>query len=77
MSAWGSDFQLGHQSREKGNRVAWLRHLTPVATSSLDTLNRTLWAWVEGEFHLSPHRDLDGRTPLDQWALAGHNPALP
>ena len=58
-------------------RAAWLRHLTPEATTSLDTLNRTLWAWVEGEYHQSPHRGLDGRTPLDQWALAGHNVRYP
>ena len=37
-------------------RAAWLAHLTAEATESLDTLNRTLWAWVEGEYHLSPHR---------------------
>ena len=58
-------------------RAAWLRHLTPAATASLETLNRTLWAWVEGEYHLSPHRGLDGRTPLDQWALAGHDVRYP
>ena len=58
-------------------RAAWLRHLTPAATESLETLNRTLWAWVEGEYHLSPHRGLDGRTPLDQWALAGSNVRYP
>ncbi|TGG94389.1 MAG: IS481 family transposase, partial [Aphanocapsa feldmannii 277cV] len=49
-------------------RAAWLAHLSAEATESLETLNRTLWAWVEGEYHLSPHRGLDGRTPLDQWA---------
>ena len=58
-------------------RAAWLRHLTAAATESLETLNRTLWAWVEGEYHLSPHRGLDGRTPLDQWALAGANVRYP
>ena len=58
-------------------RAAWLRHLTAEATASLDTLNRTLWAWVEGEYHQSPHRGLDGRTPLDQWALAGHDVRYP
>ena len=58
-------------------RAAWLAHLTAEATESLDTLNRTLWAWVEGEYHLSPHRGLDGRTPLDQWALAGHDVRYP
>ena len=58
-------------------RAAWLAHLTAEATESLETLNRTLWAWVEGEYHQSPHRGLDGRTPLDQWALAGHNVRYP
>ena len=58
-------------------RAAVLAHLTPAATASLETLNRTLWAWVEGEYHLSPHRGLDGRTPLDQWALAGSNVRYP
>ena len=58
-------------------RAAVLAHLTAAATESLETLNRTLWAWVEGEYHQSPHRGLDGRTPLDQWALAGHNVRYP
>ena len=58
-------------------RAGWLSHLTAQATTSLDTLNRTLWAWVEGEYHRSPHRGLDGRTPLDQWALAGHDVRYP
>ncbi len=58
-------------------RAAWLAHLTAEATESLETLNRTLWAWVEGEYHHSPHRGLDGRTPLDQWALAGHDVRFP
>ena len=58
-------------------RAAWLAHLTAEATESLQTLNRTLWAWVEGEYHLSPHRGLNGRTPLDQWALAGHDVRYP
>ena len=46
-------------------RAAWLRHLTAEATSSLDTLNRTLWAWVEGEYHRSP----DPGTDLDDLFL--------
>ena len=40
-------------------------------TDSLQTLNRSLWAWIEGEYHNTPHRGLEGRTPLEQWALAG------
>ena len=58
-------------------RAAGLAHLTAEATESLHTLNRTVWAWVEGEYPLSPHRGLDGRTPLDPWALAGHNVRSP
>jgi hypothetical protein len=34
----------------------------------LDTLNRKLWAWIEGEYHHAPHRGLGGETPLDRWA---------
>ena len=37
---------------------------------SLQTLNRSLWAWIEGEYHNTPHRGIEGRTPLEQWALA-------
>ena len=39
--------------------------------------NRSLLAWVEGEYHQSPHRGLDGRTPLEQWALAGEDVRYP
>nr|VFK63527.1 MAG: hypothetical protein BECKTUN1418F_GA0071002_13862 [Candidatus Kentron sp. TUN] len=27
-------------------------------------MNRRLWAWVEGEYHQTPHHGLDGVTPL-------------
>ena len=52
-------------------RAGWLAHLEPEALDSLEALNRSLWAWIEGEYHNSPHRGLDGRTPLEQWALVG------
>ena len=58
-------------------RAAWLSRLDNAATESLEALNRRLWAFVEGEYHRSPHRGLDGRTPLDQWALAGENVRYP
>ena len=58
-------------------RAAWLERLDADATSNLEALNRSLWAWVEGEYHQSPHRGLDGRTPLEQWALAGENVRYP
>jgi hypothetical protein len=30
-------------------------------------LNRLLFAWIEGEYHLRPHRGLAGEKPLDRW----------
>ena len=39
----------------------------------LETLNSRLWAWIEGEYHRTPHRGLDGMTPLDKWAASSDN----
>ena len=58
-------------------RAAWLSRLDDEATSSLDALNRSLWAWLEGEYHQTPHRGLEGRTPFDQWATAAHSVRYP
>ena len=66
-----------HQPQGRGKQERWFRtvraqflpRLTPADTASLEALNRRLWAWVEGEYHQSPHAGLEGRTPLDQWAL--------
>ena len=49
-------------------RQRFLPNLDPADTDSLDTLNRRLAAWVEGEYHHSPHRGLGGMTPADKWA---------
>ena len=51
-------------------RGGWLNHLDAQTLDSLQSLNRSLWAWVEGEYHHTPHRGIEGRTPLEQWALA-------
>ena len=51
-------------------RGSWLNHLDAQTLDSLQSLNRSLWAWVEGEYHNTPHRGIEGRTPLEQWALA-------
>ena len=67
-----------HQPAGKGKierffrtvRGQLLSSLTPPDTASLEALNRRLWAYLEGEYHQSPHRGLDGRTPLEQWALS-------
>jgi hypothetical protein len=50
--------------------------LDPADLLSLDALNRRLWAWVESEYHMSPHKGLDGMTPLDRWMMAAHDVRL-
>jgi putative transposase len=65
-----------HQPQGKGKQERWFRTvrsqllptLGPDDLRSLEALNRRLWAWVEGEYHHSPHRGLDGETPLERWA---------
>lgn len=67
-----------YQPQAKGKQERWFRtlrmQLLPTLTAadlgSLDALNRRLWAWVEGEYHTSPHRGLDGMAPLERWAMA-------
>lgn len=54
-----------------------LTRLRPEDTSSLGALNRRLWAWVEGEYHHSPHRGLEGETPLERWAQTGEGVRFP
>ena len=51
-------------------RAGWLGRVEAAERETLETLNRSLWAWIEGEYHNTPHRGLEGRTPLEQWALA-------
>lgn len=74
-----------HQPQGKGKIERWFRtvraqlisHLSAADTESLDTLNRRLWAFIEGEYHQTPHRGLDGKTPLEQWALVGDQVRFP
>ena len=59
-------------------RAGWLRHLGDDVLDNLQTLNSSLWAWIEGEYHNSPHRGQEeGRTPLEQWALASADVRYP
>jgi len=68
-----------HQPQGKGKierffrtlRAAFLTQLTAADTVHLAALNRRLWGFIEGEYHHTPHRGLDGKTPLEQWALVG------
>lgn len=74
-----------YQPQSKGKQERWFRtlrsqllvRLTAEDTAGLDALNRRLWAWVEGEYHHTPHRGLDGQTPLDRWAQDGDEVRYP
>ena len=65
-----------YQPQSKGKQERWFRTvrmqllptLTEADTKSLEALNRRLWAYVESEYHQTPHRGLDGETPFDRWA---------
>lgn len=48
-------------------RSAFLPHVTETHLADLAALNRVFWAWLEGEYHQSSHRGLDGRTPLERF----------
>lgn len=73
-----------YQPQSKGKQERFFRTvrsqllatLSEADTASLDSLNRRLWAWVEGEYHQNPHRGLDGQTPLDHWAMSERPPRL-
>ena len=73
-----------HQPQGRGKQERWFRtvraqfltRLTPADTESLEALNRRLWTWVEGEYHQTPHAGLQGRTPLEQWALCAQEVRL-
>jgi len=58
-------------------RLQLLPTLQPENRRSLEAINRHLWAWVEGEYHRSPHRGLDGETPADRWAMHSDEVRLP
>lgn len=74
-----------YQPQGKGKMERWFRtcrlQLLPTLTaadlSSLDTLNRRLWTYVEAEYHQAPHKGLDGKTPFDAWAMASSNVSMP
>ena len=48
-------------------RRSFLKRIDSNRLPSLEELNRLLFAWVEGEYHIEPHRGLDGQRPLDRW----------
>jgi len=58
-------------------RAQLLTRLTSEDTASLEALNRRLQVWLQGEYHHTPHRGLEGKTPLEQWALTGESVRFP
>ena len=51
-------------------RSQLLRPLENPEKLDLEQLNRLLGAWLEGEYHQTPHHGLEAdRSPQDQWAL--------
>lgn len=58
-------------------RMQLLPALSSADTANIDALNRRLWTFIESEYHLRPHKGLDGETPLDKWALASDEVRLP
>ena len=58
-------------------RTQLLTRLIPQDTQSLEALNRRLWAWVEGEYHHTPHRGLNGQTPLERWGQSAQDVRFP
>jgi transposase InsO family protein len=65
-----------YQPQGKGKMERWFRtvrmqllpRLAPADLANLAALNRRLWAWIESEYHQTPHRGLDDQTPFDRWA---------
>jgi len=58
-------------------RAQVLTRLVPEDTASLAAINRRLGAWIEGEYHHTPHRGLQGLTPLEQWAQSAEGVRFP
>jgi putative transposase len=48
-------------------RSAFLPHVTPEILADLSQLNRVFWAWLEAEYHQTPHRGLEGVSPLERF----------
>lgn len=49
-------------------RRGFMPLLGPADMVDIEALNRRFRAWVEGEYHMSPHRGIGEMTPLDKWA---------
>ncbi len=50
-----------------------MRPLDKDSVRSLADLNARFHTWLETEYHRSPHRGLDGKTPLEAWLEKAHH----
>lgn len=48
-------------------RRTFLARVDVQRVEDLEHFNRLLFAWIEGEYHVTVHRGLDGEAPLDRW----------
>lgn len=59
-------------------RMCFLKRTDLHTIEDLDHLNRLFFSWVEGRYHVHPHRGLEGETPVDRWVrLSGGIRPLP
>lgn len=58
-------------------RMQYLPSLQPPQLVSLETMNRALATWIEGEYHHAPHRGLNDETPADKWARCSDGVRFP
>jgi putative transposase len=74
-----------YKPQGKGKMERWFRTvrmqllplLAPEQLVSLDTMNRALSAWIEGEYHHAPHRGLGDESPADKWARSSEGVRMP
>ena len=73
------------QPAGKGKIERWIRTVRGQFLAALGaddsrdlaTLNRRLWVWIEAEYHQTPHRGIEGQTPLDKWFATAANVRYP
>ena len=58
-------------------RMQFLPLLAAEQLASVEAMTRALAAWVEGEYHLAPHRGLGDETPADKWSRTSEAIRMP
>ena len=66
----------GRGKQERFYRTAREQFFRPLDTKDLNgigELDRLFHSWLESEYHRSPHRGLNGKTPLEAWIEKAHH----